>query len=218
MTALTAVTAASPVAPTRRRRMATVAALAAGAALILSGCGAGQVSQTADQSAAINGNHANIGAIALRDVHIVYPGNGTSINTTGGQVALALSIVNTGETVTDELTSVTTDLGTAKITPGTGDKLVIAPSETVVVSTPQAGAQTHTSGETIQTEGGETTPARIEITGLTKNITPGLTYDVSFNFKENGAVLVQVPVDAGMEAPRHESELSKSSTGSTGGH
>lgn len=216
MTALTAVTAADPVAPTRRRRMAAAAALAAGAALILSGCSAGQNSQTADQVAAVNGNTATIGDIALRNVHIVYPGHGT--DTTGSQAALALSIVNTGEVVTDELTSVTTDLGTAKITPGDGDKLSIAPAETIVVSTPRAGAETHTTGQTIQTEGGETKPARIEITGLTQKITPGLTYDVSFNFKENGAVVVQVPVDAGVDTPRHESELSKSTTGSTGGH
>lgn len=218
MTALTAVTAANPVASTRRRRrLVPVAALAAGAAFILSGCSAGQVSQTADQVAAINGNTADAGDIALRNVHLVYPGS-THNNTTGGQAALALSIINTGETVTDELTSVTTDLGTVKITPAEGDKIRLAPAETVVVSTPSAGAETHTTGETVATEGGETTTAQIEITGLTQNITPGLTYDVSFNFKENGTVLVQVPVDAGLDAPRHESELSKSTTGSAGGH
>lgn len=217
MTALTAVTAASPVAPTRRRRMMTVAALAAGAALALSGCSAGQISQTADQDAAINGNTADIGTIALRNVHIVYPGDESPQNNTkGGQAALALSIVNTDETVTDELTSVTTDLGTVKITPAEGDKLEISPSETVVVSTPEAGAETDTTDETIETDAGETTPARIEITGLTQDIVPGLTYNVSFNFKENGAVSIQVPVDAGLEAPRHESELSKSTTGSAG--
>lgn len=217
MTALTAVTAAGPV-PTRRRRMVAAAALAAGAALVLSGCGAGQISQTAVQVAAINGNTANAGDIALRNVHIVFPGSGTTTHTTGGKAALALSIVNNGAVGTDELTGVTTDLGTVQITPAKGDKLEIAPSETVVVSTPQAGAETHTSGETIKTEGGETTPARIEITGLTKDIIPGLAYDVTFSFKNNGNVVVQVPVDAGVEAPRHESELSKTTTGSAGGH
>lgn len=217
MTALTAVTAAGPV-PTRRRRMVAAAALAAGAALILSGCGAGQISQTSEQVAAINGNTANAGDIALRNVHIVFPGNGTATQTAGGKAALALSIVNTGAVGADELTGVTTDLGKVEIIPAEGDKLEIAPSETVVVSTPQAGVETHTGGETIKTEGGETTTARIEITGLTENITPGLTYDVTFNFKNNGNVLVQVPVDAGVETPRHESELSKSTTGSAGGH
>lgn len=218
MTALNAATAAKPVSPTRRRRLVTVAALAAGAALILSGCGAGQVSQTADQVAAINGNTADIGAIALRNVHIVYPGNGSPANTTGGQAALSLSIVNTGETVTDELAGVTTDIGTVKITPAQGDKLQISPSETVVVSTPAAGAETHTTGETIHTEGGSTEHARIEVTGLTKNIVPGLTYDFTFNFKESGTVVVQVPVDAGIDTARHESDLSKSTTGPAGGH
>lgn len=219
MTALTAVTAASPVASTRRRRrLVPVAALAAGAAIILSGCSAGQVSQTADQAAAINGNTADVGTISLRNVHIVYPGSGPHTNTAGGQAALALSIINTGETVTDELTGVTTDLGTVKITPADGDKIEIAPSETIVVSTPSAGAETHTTGETVDTEAGETESAAIEITGLTQNITPGLTYNISFDFKENGTVQVEVPVDAGIESSRHESELSKSTTGSAGGH
>lgn len=219
MTALTAVTAASPVASTRRRRrLVPVAALAAGAAIILSGCSAGQVSQTADQAAAINGNTADVGAISLRNVHIVYPESGPRDNTAGGRAALALSIINTSETVADELTGVTTDLGTVKITPADGDKIEISPAETVVVSTPSAGAQTHTTGETVDTEAGETETATIEITGLTENITPGLTYNVSFDFKENGTVEVEVPVDAGTDIPRHESELSKSTSGPAGGH
>lgn len=219
MTALTAVTAASPVASTRRRRrLVPVAALAAGAAIILSGCSAGQVSQTADQVAAINGNTADAGAISLRNVHIVYPDSGPGNHTAGGRAALALSIVNTGETVADELTAVTTDLGTVKITPANGDKIEISPSETVVVSTPSAGVETHTTGETVDTEAGEIETATIEITGLTQNITPGLTYNVSFDFKENGTVEVEVPVDAGTDTPRLESELSKSTTGPAGGH
>lgn len=214
MTALTAVTAASPVSSTRRRRrLVSVAALAAGAAIILSGCSAGQLAQTATQVAAINGNTAEVGNIALRNVHIVYPGSGdATINTKGGRAALALSIINTGETVPDELTGVTTDLGTAKITSADGDKIRIDPGETVVVSTPSAGTAT------VDTEAGKTESAAIEITGLTQDIIPGLTYNVSFDFKESGTVEVQVPVDAGTEAPRHESELSKTTTGSAGGH
>ena len=66
MTALKAVTAQSA-----RRRMVTVAALAAAAGIALTGCSAGQHTQTSSQAAAINGNHANVGEIALRNVHIV---------------------------------------------------------------------------------------------------------------------------------------------------
>lgn len=55
------------------RRVATAIALAAGAAIALSACGSGQVSQTAVQQAAVNGNSADLGEIALRNVHIAYP-------------------------------------------------------------------------------------------------------------------------------------------------
>ena len=64
----------------------------------------------------------------------------------------------------------------------------------------------------------EARPILIEITGLTKDITPGLTYNVAFNFKQNGTVQVQVPVDAGTTA-RHESDKSGAAEAEhTGGH
>ncbi|WP_330250957.1 hypothetical protein [Nocardia sp. NBC_00565] len=235
MTALKAVTASSGA----RRRMVSVAALAAGAALVLSGCSAGQIAQTATQVAAVNGNHADIDRIALRNVHIVFPVAGSEYtNTKGGKAIIALSIINNGETVTDELTSISTDLGTVKITPPAGDPAFrIAPQQTVVAATTAAAAQgtaaksdehgaTPSSSATPTTAapstsakpdehgagpaGDKTTvdpekkPGLIEITGLSKDITPGLTYPVTFNFKQNGTVTVQVPVDAGPLAERHE--------------
>ncbi|WP_245839227.1 hypothetical protein [Nocardia donostiensis] len=226
MTALNAATAANPARPTLRlspRRTTAVAALAAGAALILTGCSAGQITQTSHQAAAINGNNADIGRISLRNVHIIYPATDTHTNSEGGKAVLALSIVNTGETVTDELTSITTDLGSVRITPAEGSKIELSPQETVVAAdsaTEAAGqkSQKSTNG-TNQSAGARTEDpaadsALIEITGLTKDITPGLTYTVSFNFKENGTIQMQVPVDAGTEAERQVTELSKSTEGS----
>lgn len=58
---------------TSTRRVATAVALAAGATLALSACGAGQITQTSDQVAAINGTSTDAGTIALRNVHIIYP-------------------------------------------------------------------------------------------------------------------------------------------------
>ncbi|MGQ4600133.1 hypothetical protein [Nocardia sp. R6R-6] len=230
MTALKAVTA-----PERaRRRMVPVAAFAAAAAIALSGCGAGQISQTADQVAAVNGNHADVGAISLRNVHIVYPAEGAAYtNAKGGKAVIALSIINNGETVTDELASITSDLGAVKITPAAGKPSVqLAPQQTVVAGaqpvkhdTPATAAPTTTARTTAPTSTAadshgagdhgtqaaadpEASPILIEITGLTKDITPGLTYNVSFNFKQNGTVQVQVPVDAGQHTDRHESDQS----------
>ncbi|WP_433730342.1 hypothetical protein ACQP0C_03080 [Nocardia sp. CA-129566] len=234
-----------------RRRMVSVAALAAGAALVLSGCGAGQISQTATQVAAVNGNHADIDRISLRNVHIVFPAAGSEYtNTKGGKAIIALSIINNGETVTDELTSINTDLGTVKITPPAGDPAFrIAPQQTVVAAssapgaaaksdehgatpsttaTPSATATPSTTAKADQhgagpagdkaTADAEKKPGLIEITGLTRDITPGLTYPVTFNFKQNGTVTVQVPVDAGPLAERHEGQAAATEGEHKGGH
>ncbi|WP_433661336.1 hypothetical protein ACQPW1_03490 [Nocardia sp. CA-128927] len=217
-----------------RRRMVPVAALAAGAAIALTGCSSGQISQTADQVAAINGNHADVGKIALRNVHIVFPAQGTEYNNTkGGKAIIALSIINNSPSVPDELTSLTTDLGTVKITPAAGKSTVeLAPQQTVVAATkpvkpttpaadshgasPTSAAPTSAKPDAHGTDHAdvaeattdpEAKPILIEITGLTKDITPGLTYNVAFNFKQNGTVQVQVPVDAGA-TERHESDKS----------
>ncbi|MEV4240823.1 hypothetical protein AB0J47_37260 [Nocardia sp. NPDC049737] len=233
MTALKAVTASTGA----RRRMVSVAALAAGAALVLSGCGAGQVAQTATQVAAVNGNHADIDRISLRNVHIVFPAAGTDYtNAKGGKAIIALSAINNGETVTDELTSITTDLGTVKITPPAGaSAFQIAPQQTVVAATsPAAKSDEHgatpssTAAPATSAAPGsasektpvdpEKKPGLIEITGLTKDITPGLTYAVTFNFKQNGTVTVQVPVDAGAGTERHEGQAAATEGEHKGGH
>ncbi|MBP2187787.1 hypothetical protein [Nocardia goodfellowii] len=192
------------------RRVAAVAALAASAALTLTGCSAGQISQTADQVAAVNGNSADVEKIALRNVHIVFPGNGYS-NVKGEKALVALSIINMSESVTDELTSVDTDLGPVKITPPAGEStFVLKPQQNVVTATAPAGAtatdshagdshgesSTPTTPPKQQSDVPAASPALIEITGLTKDITPGLTYKLRFNFKNNGTVVVDVPVDA----------------------
>lgn len=213
------------------RLMVTVAAFAAGAALALSGCSAGQISQTANQAPAINGNHADVENISLRNVHIVYPGEGYT-NVAGGKALLALSIVNNSPATTDELTSITTDLGKVTITPAAGAKNVqIGPGE--IVTSGPAGSTTsagdhgddgHGSDQAAADQQGSAgqdaaTPATIEITGLTQDIIPGLAYTVSFNFKENGTVQVQVPVDAGVASERHESPMSgPAPEGAGGGH
>ncbi|MFX0580030.1 hypothetical protein [Nocardia nepalensis] len=237
MTALKAVTASTGA----RRRMVSVAALAAGAALVLSGCGAGQISQTATQVAAVNGNHADIDRISLRNVHIVFPAAGSEYtNAKGGKAIIALSVINNGETVTDELTSITTDLGPVKITAPAGDPAFqIAPQQTVVAA-PSAAAQgaaaksdehgaapsttakpdEHGAGPASDktTVNPEKKPGLIEITGLTRDVTPGLTYPVTFNFKQNGTVTVQVPVDAGQQTERHEGQAAATEGEHKGGH
>ncbi|MTE12346.1 hypothetical protein GLP40_06040 [Nocardia sp. CT2-14] len=187
-----------------RRRAVTVAALAAGAVLALSGCGAGQVSQTATQVAAINGNAANVGSIALRDVRFLLPQTEEYNNAKGGKAVLAFSAVNLSDSKPDELVSIGTDLGQVKI----ADKIEIKPSTTVVANKPTAkdataaAAHEQNAGEPAADPNAK--PVLIEVTGLTKDVTPGLTYPLTFVFKQAGTVVVNVPVDAGSNNPRQE--------------
>lgn len=215
MTALKATTAS-------KRRAAAVVALAAGAALALTGCGAGQISQTATQVAAVNGNTANVGKIALRDVRILLPQSEEYNNAKGGKALLAFTAVNLGEYQEDTLVSIEApELGSVKI----DGKAEIKPQATVVADKPKATEAKHdehgapaqaatehdqhaTQAPSDKVADPDANPLKIEITGLQKDITAGLTYPLRFNFKENGTVLVNVPVDAGAEKERAVSDKS----------
>ncbi|UFS95000.1 hypothetical protein [Nocardia huaxiensis] len=198
----------------------TVAALAAGAVLTLSGCGAGQISQTADQVAAVNGNGADVGQVALRDVRFLLPQNEEYRNAKGGKAVLAFSAVNFSEGTTDKLVSIKTELGEVTIK-GSNE---IKPQATLVSDLSTAAVEEH--GAPADSHGadshGATTsapaapaadqaadpnkaPVLIEVTGLTKDVTAGLTYPVTFNFEKAGTVVVNVPVDAGPDLERKES-------------
>lgn len=90
-------------------------------ALGVAGCGSGQVTQTDNMEPAVNGNKGNLGELALRDVAIAYPENGSYDQ--GDDAPLLLTIINTGGT-DDELTAVSTPAaGTVEVT---GDKTLPA--------------------------------------------------------------------------------------------
>ncbi|MFF3571858.1 hypothetical protein ACFYXQ_29165 [Nocardia jiangxiensis] len=224
MTALKATTASQARRSAVRRSAVAVAALAAGAALALSGCSSGQIAQTARQVSAVNGNTANVGDVALRDVRILLPQSEEYTNAKGGKALIAFSVVNEGASKPDELSSITTDLGTVEVTPA---DTTLEPGRTVVAGGPQAvqssapaasttttapssGTATTTpstsasAAATSKPAAGAAKPILVEISGLTKDITPGPTYPVTFNFKEAGTVLVNVPVDGG-SAPNNAS-------------
>ena len=85
----------------RARPRATRAALVVGAligAVALAGCGAGQVTQTASQVAAVEGGNATTGQIAVRNATIEFDGpvESGAIHPAGGEAPLEMSIVNTG--------------------------------------------------------------------------------------------------------------------------
>ena len=95
------------------RASARAVTLAAGAvigALTVSGCGAGQLSQTAMQQSAVDGNAAVVKNVALRNVHIQAVQTGDFLRP-GATVDLVLVAVNQSPDTADKLVGVTTDIG-----------------------------------------------------------------------------------------------------------
>jgi len=118
----------------QNRRVLGAGVLALGAALVLAGCGAGQITQTDSQQPAVNGTYAQVKTIVLRDVAVQYPPSGPGY-AAGATPALTLTIVNQGAQ-DDTLVSVTTEDGAQATVGGSkdvvaGHSLVIGPDDAV---------------------------------------------------------------------------------------
>ena len=174
-----------------RRSTVTVALAACGlaAAAALSGCSAGQVSQTATQQAAVNGTAASVGNITLRNVHLRAP-QSTDYVQPGRGVELLFVAANESPDTPDKLVSITSDYGTVSLTGDTA----LPPTDVLVVGEPD--------GQAAPLEAAETADAAKATVDLSKPITNGLTYDFTFTFQQAGPVTVAVPVSAGEESRR----------------
>lgn len=193
-----------------KTRTSAVALAACGlsAAIVLSGCSAGQISQSASQQPAVNGSLAWVGdptsGIALRNVHLRAPQT-TDFVRPGDSAELLFVAVNESAEKGDRLVSVTSDIGTVRIT---GDARVPA-GGTLIVGTPDG-----TPSALDATEGADTVEASVQ---LTKPISNGLTYPFTFTFERSGQTELNVPISAG-EAPRREVAVEAGSEADTGGH
>lgn len=176
------------------------AAVLIGAAL--TGCSAGQVSQTATQEPAVNGTSANLGAIALRNVHL-RANQVSDFVQPGSEVELLFQASNASPDVPDKLVSITSEFGTVSLT---GDTTLPA-SGVLTVGAPD--------GQTTPLENVEAAEAAEANVSLTKPITNGLTYDFTFKFEKAGEATVAVPISAG-EAPRREEPAAEAGSGAEG--
>lgn len=173
-----------------RLRAAVTSGLAAGAlttALVLTGCGAGQISQVATQEPAVNGTSAHAGEITLRNIHL--RANQTSDYVEPGTDVELLFVASNQSAEDDTLTSVTSDVGTVTLT---GDGTVPA-GGVLMVGAPD--------GQITALEAVEPAEAVEAEVALDKPITNGLTYDFTFTFERSGDTTVAVPISAG-ESPR----------------
>ncbi|MDV3128787.1 hypothetical protein M1247_28040 [Mycobacterium sp. 21AC1] len=175
------------------------------AAAALTGCSAGQVSQTSVQEPAVNGVNAQAGDISLRNVHLRAPQQSDYVEP-GSEVELLFVAVNNSPDQNNKLVSISSDVGNVTLA---GDGALPA-TGTLVVGEPD--------GQLAALESAETADAVTADVALNKPITNGLTYDFTFTF-ENGEATVAVPISAGNEPRRDKTgETESAEGGESGGH
>ncbi|MDP7738392.1 hypothetical protein QXL92_27045 [Mycobacterium paragordonae] len=160
------------------------------AVVALSGCGTGQISQTAAQEPAVNGNRLTINNVALRDIRIQAAQTGDFLQP-GKTVDLVLVAINNSPDVNDRLTGITSDIGNVTVS---GDAKLPA-GKMLIIGTPD--------GQAVAPGPAEGNGAAKATVNLSKPITNGLTYKFTFKFEKAGEASVQVPITAGLSQP-HE--------------
>jgi hypothetical protein len=167
-------------------RAGIIGVLALLAAATLSGCGTGQIAQTAAQEPAVNGNKVNINNVLLRDVRIQATQSGDFVQP-GRPVDLVLVAVNQSPDVADRLVAITSDIGSVAVSGDprlpAGGMLFIGPPE----------------GQRVAPGPLESSGAAKATVNLTKAISNGLTYNFTFTFEKAGQASVRVPISAGVE-------------------
>jgi hypothetical protein len=154
-------------------------------ATALSGCGTGQISQTATQEPAVNGNRVTFNNVALRDIRIQAAQTGDFLQP-GRTVDLVLVAVNQSPDITDRLVNITSDIGTVAVS---GDARLPA-GGMLFIGAPE--------GQRVAPGPLESNTAAKATVNLTKPVTNGLTYNFTFNFEKAGQASVMVPISAGL--------------------
>ncbi|WP_029108314.1 hypothetical protein [Mycobacterium sp. URHD0025] len=176
-------------------------------AAVLTGCSAGQVSQTATQEPAVNGVNAQAGAISLRNVHLRAPQQKDYVEP-GSEAELLFVAANGSTEAPNKLVSIQSTVGDVALS---GDQTIPA-GGVLVVGEPD--------GQTKPLEKTEAAEAATAKVTLTKPVTNGLLYDFTFKF-ENGETTVAVPISAG-DAPRRDKSGEEpgeaAEAGGAGGH
>ena len=162
-----------------------VVGLVALVAALLSGCGAGQISQMATQEPAVNGNKVTFNNVALRDIRMQAVQTGDFLQP-GRTVNLVAVAVNQSPDITDRLVSITSDIGTVTVD---GDARLPA-GGMLFIGKPD--------GQNVAPGPLQSNNAVKATVALAKPISNGLTYNFTFNFEKAGQASVLVPISAGL--------------------
>lgn len=167
-----------------KRRMVSAAAVAVGAALLVSGCAAGQITQTDSQVATINGTRAAVGDIAIRKAELAYPEGDDPLYRAGTSPGVAMYLVNESQLQDDTLVSASTDAAANVVL--NGSREVPAQGTLVIALEPQAAGVPRPELE-IQTR------ADMILQGLNRTVRPSQTVTMTLTFREAGRVTFDMP-------------------------
>ncbi|MDQ6657858.1 MAG: hypothetical protein M3Z00_06505 [Actinomycetota bacterium] len=157
----------------RRDGVKALATVALGACLVLSGCAAGQVSQTAQVVAAIDGGNATVGDIGVRNALLATPD--AANYATGSNVKLLMVLSNAGLS-TDTLTSISTPAASSVKLSGT----ITLPAQSLVTV-------------------GAASTATATLTGTTRPLCYGTSIPLTLSFAQAGRLTLNVPIQTPAE-------------------
>lgn len=195
--------------PRRTRAPLVVGALIASVAL--AGCGAGQITQTSRQVAAVEGANAGAGQIAVRNATIEFdaPAHGDAVYPAGADAPLHMTIVNAGTEV-DRLVAASSPVASSVQVSGVlripgGQTLAIEGAPAPLPTPLPAGATpapppAGTPATMLPTpaappaEEAEAGVGNIVLTGLREDIQAGRSYPLVLTFERAGDVRFDVPV------------------------
>lgn len=193
--------------PARRTRL-TAAAIGTPLALgaVLTGCSAGQITQTAEKRPAVEGAHAEVGDLKVLNAYFVAPGDEGKYESGD---AVELDFVVTSKGAGDEITGITVD----------GEDAAITAAGTTTSTTPTTLAATSieipAGGIVVVGENGDFT---VEAT-MTEEIYPATLLPVVITFEDAGEVTFDVPIAAPRdEVPRDPEQKYTPEEGEGGGH
>ncbi|WP_007023092.1 copper chaperone PCu(A)C [Saccharomonospora iraqiensis] len=170
-----------------KRRMVSAAVVAVGAALLVSGCAAGQITQTDSQVATINGTRAEVGDIAIRKAELAYPEGDAPIYRAGTSPGVAMYLVNEAELQDDTLVSASTDAAANVVLNGSRE---VPAQGTLVIA---QGAQEQQAAEAARPEVEIQTRADMTLQGLNRDVRPSQTVTMTLTFREAGRVTFDMP-------------------------
>lgn len=152
----------------RPPRRLLVPALAMAAAAALTGCAAGQISQTADQVSAIDGANGSVGNLSILNAQLAKP-SGEAI-AAGGNGRLTLWISNQG-VESDSLTGITTPYASAVDISGKSE----IPGQTLADLASDTGTT-------------------VVVQDFTQQVVSGQSVPMTFSFAKAGSVQLNVPI------------------------